>query len=160
LSSGIDASITILLTDKTASEDFMKIAPSTFTANPKVQEAQRELAKGGELILEAGGSHDQEAISRALSSPDFQKQVLAGAALGGLGGIAVGVVIDGVTQTHPAVGTFAKYFLGVLGAVVGGVAAPDALPAAQTATGKTPIEVAYDAKAGHFIARLKPQPAK
>ena len=138
----------------------MRIQTSIVNDSMSQKMAQQELAKGGEVILPAPGPHDQKLIKESLSSPDFQKSVAAGAALGGLGGVALGTVIKGVTQTHPLVGSFAMFFLGVLGAVIGGAAGPDAFPVAQTAKAKRDVEVVYDAEAGHFVARLKPQPAK
>jgi uncharacterized membrane protein YeaQ/YmgE (transglycosylase-associated protein family) len=151
----------------------MKIAPSSFATDLQFrQNAKDAFAKGEDLVLEVGGSHDEKAISYFLSLPAFQKDVAVGATVGGAAGVAAGVVIDQITQAHPAAGILGKFFLGMIGCVVGGVVAQEAAAVARqtstgnAATGRTvlpqspAVDIAYDPQAGQLIARLMQQPVK
>jgi hypothetical protein len=145
----------------------MKIAPSSFVNNREIrEEAKDAFDRGDELILEVGGPHDEKAISDYLSLPDSQKDIVLGATVGGAVGVAVGAVVDHITQAHPVAGGFAKFFLGVVGMLVGGGMAANEAPAAarqtpteQASTGckvldQSPaVDVTFDPQTGHWTAR-------
>lgn len=149
----------------------MKITPSAFAINPRIrEEAGSALANGEQVILEATASHDQQAIRSLTSSPDFQKDIAAGAVVGGAAGVLAGVVVDQITQTHPVVGVMGKLLLGVIGSVVGGAVAKEAAAAARQASAekaaegnvlkKPAVDIGYDPKTGHLFAQLMQQPTK
>ena len=146
----------------------MKIAPASYATDPQIRtNAKEAFEKGEKLILEGGGPHDEKVISHFLSSPDFQKNVVVGTGVGTVVGVAAGVVVDQITQAHPAAGILGKFFLGVIGGIVGGgIAAQEASDVArQTTAGKAAaggkvlsqspaVAISYDPQAGHLIARL------
>jgi uncharacterized membrane protein YeaQ/YmgE (transglycosylase-associated protein family) len=152
----------------------MKIAPSSYATDLQIRtNAKEAFEKGEKLILEGGGPHDEKAISNFLSSPDFQKNVAVGAGVGTAVGVVAGVVVDQITQAHPAAGILGKFFLGVIGGIVGGgIAAQEASDVARrTATGKAAagdkvlyqapaVAIDYDPRSGQLIARLMQQSAK
>jgi F0F1-type ATP synthase assembly protein I len=150
----------------------MIITPSTFANDPRIRkQAESAFANGEAVILEGAGSHDQKAISHLTSSPDFQKNVVVGAAVGGTAGVLAGVVVDQITQTHPVVGIVGKLLLGVIGGVVGGAVAKEAAavarptPKEKAAPGgsvlnKPAVNIGYDPQTGHLFAQLMQQSTK
>jgi F0F1-type ATP synthase assembly protein I len=149
----------------------MKLAPSSFAANPHTfEDAKTKFAKGEALILEVGSSHDEKAISHFLSSPNFQKDVAVGVGVGGVTGVLVGVVVDQITQANPAAGIVGKLLLGIIGGVVGGIVAKEAAavanqtPAGLASTGRKvlppAVDITYDPQAGHLFAQLMQQTTK
>jgi uncharacterized membrane protein YeaQ/YmgE (transglycosylase-associated protein family) len=151
----------------------MKIAPASYATDLQIRTNAKEAFEKGEKLILEGGPHDEKAISHFLSSPDFQKNVMVGAGVGTVVGVAAGVVVDQITQAHPAAGVLGKFFLGVIGGIVGGgIAAQEASDVArQTATGKAAtgskvlyqspaVAISYDAQTGHLIAGLMQQSTK
>jgi uncharacterized membrane protein YeaQ/YmgE (transglycosylase-associated protein family) len=139
----------------------MKIAPYSFATTPAVRdEAKKTLASGKSLIVEVGDPHNQKAVSDFLSSPAFQKDVAVGVVVGGVVGTAAGVVINQITQAHPAVGVAGEILLGIFGGLLGGAVVQDAAATARQAPiGKVmnpspTVKIDYDPQARHLIAQL------
>jgi hypothetical protein len=147
-----------LVADTKSTKNAMIIQAHTFADPQTRKKTTAALAKGQKVIVVLGPEHDENVLNKILSSSKVRQDIqlgrsvraapapkgVVGGVVGGAIGLTAGIVVDHLTQTHPAAGLLGKLALAAVGAVVGREVAKE-----------SSVELTYDPQTRSMTSRLK-----